>query len=69
MEMDPVIPAETPSYWTVYFAADDIDATFRTALDAGGREMVPPSPFPGGRFAIVADPHGAVFGLFAVDDR
>ena len=25
--------------------------------------MLPPSDFPGGRFAIVSDPQGAVFGL------
>jgi hypothetical protein len=63
MEMSPMVPAEVPSYWMVYFAVADIAAAFRTAIEAGAREMMPPSPFPGGQFAILADPQGAVFGL------
>ncbi len=62
-EMAPMVPAEVPSYWMVYFGVDDVDATFRRALDAGAREMVSPMDFPGGRFAIVGDPQGAAFGL------
>ncbi len=58
-----MVPAEMPSYWLVYFNVADVDASFRTVLDAGGREMMPPSDFPGGRFAIVSDPQGAAFGL------
>lgn len=68
MEMSPMIPAEVPSYWMVYFRTDDVDATFRASIEAGAREMVSPSPFPGGRFAILADPQGAVFGLQQLDE-
>jgi predicted enzyme related to lactoylglutathione lyase len=63
MEMSPTIPVEVPSYWMVYFAVADLDATYRAALEAGAREMVAPADMPGGRFAIVGDPQGAVFGL------
>ena len=63
MEMSPMVPAEVPSYWMVYFAVDDLDAAYRTALEAGAREMMGPTDFPGGRFAILGDPQGAVFGL------
>ena len=63
MEMNPMVPAEVPSYWLVYFAVDDIESAFRTVIEAGGREMMPPTDFPGGRFAIVSDPQGAAFGL------
>ncbi len=63
MEMNPMVPGEVPSYWMVYFAVDDVDASFAKALDAGAREMLAPGDFPGGRFAIVGDPQGAVFGL------
>jgi predicted enzyme related to lactoylglutathione lyase len=52
-----------PSYWQVYFQADDVDAAHRKALDLGGHEMVAPQDFPGGRFSIVSDPQGASFGL------
>lgn len=63
LEMNPAIPAEVPSYWMVYFIADDVDGAFRKALDLGAREMVAPADFPGGRFAILSDPQGATFGL------
>jgi predicted enzyme related to lactoylglutathione lyase len=63
MEMDAAVPAGVPSYWMPYINVDDVDASFRKALDAGGREMVAPAEYPGGRFAIVSDPQGAAFGL------
>jgi hypothetical protein len=63
MEMNPMVPAEVPSYWLVYFRVDDIDSSFKKAVDAGGREMMAPQEFPGGRFAILSDPQGAAFGL------
>lgn len=62
-DMNPMVPAEVPSYWMVYFSVDDVDGSFRTVIDAGGREMLPPMDYPGGRFAIVSDPQGAAFGL------
>ena len=63
MEMNPMVPPQVPSYWMAYFLVDDVEASFRKSLDAGAAEMVSPVEFPGGRFAIVADPQGAVFGL------
>jgi uncharacterized protein len=63
MEMSPMIPAEVPSYWMPYFGVADVDASFQRALEAGAQEMVQPTPFPGGHFAIVSDPQGAVFGM------
>jgi len=63
MEMNPMVPAEVPSYWMVYFTVEDVDKSFKEATGAGGREMLAPQDFPGGRFAIVSDPQGAVFGL------
>jgi predicted enzyme related to lactoylglutathione lyase len=42
---------------------DDVDTSFKKAVDGGGTEMLAPQDFPGGRFAIVADPQGASFGL------
>jgi uncharacterized protein len=69
MEMNPMVPAQVPSYWMVYFAVDDVDGSFRTAIEAGGREMLPPRQFPGGRFAILGDPQGAVFGLIKMAER
>lgn len=68
-EMNPAVPAEVPSYWLVYFAVEDVDASDRAVREAGGSEIVAPQDFPGGRFAIVADPEGARFGLLRMDPR
>jgi predicted enzyme related to lactoylglutathione lyase len=62
-EMNPTVPAQVPSYWQVYFTVDDVDGTYRKALEAGAHEMLAPQDFPGGRFAIVSDPQGASLGL------
>jgi uncharacterized protein len=62
-EMNPMVPADVPNYWMVYFTVDDVDATHRTAIEAGARELVAPMDFPGGRLSIVSDPQGASFGL------
>jgi predicted enzyme related to lactoylglutathione lyase len=68
-EMNSMIPAEVPSYWQIYFNVDDVDAAFKKVIDAGGKEMVAPQDFPGGRFAIVSDPQGASFGLLKTTPR
>ena len=69
LEMQAMVPAQVPSYWLVYFAVDDVDKSFKTATQAGAREMVAPMDFPGGRFAIVSDPQGAAFGLLKMAPR
>ena len=61
--MSPDQMGGAPSQWMIYFAVDDIDASFRTAIEAGGREISPPQAYPGGKYAIVSDPQGATFGL------
>lgn len=63
MEMNPAAPPNMPSYWMVYFAVADVDASYRKAIDAGAQEMLSPTDFSGGRFAILSDPQGAIFGL------
>lgn len=67
MEMHAGLPAEMPSYWLAYFGVDDLDAAYERVLANGGSAMVPPTPMPGGRFAIVADPQGAAFGMLHGD--
>ncbi len=67
MPMDAAMPDEVPSYWMPYFGTHDVDATFDRAKDLGAQEMVAPTDFPQGRFAIVSDPQGAMFGLLRLD--
>lgn len=51
--------------WIGYIAVDDVDAYADKVQEAGGSLHRPPCDIPGvGRFAVVADPHGAAFILF-----
>lgn len=52
-----------PSHWLVYFAAADVDASTARAAELGGTVLAQPMDFPGGRFSVIRDPQGAVFGL------
>ena len=53
------------SVWTVYFAVADADASAAAAEQAGGAVLLPPGELaPGVRMAIIADPAGAVFGVW-----
>lgn len=56
---------DMPAQWDVYFASDDIDATLKAALDAGGKVLRDPFEVAGGaaRMAVLQDPHGAVFEI------
>ncbi len=69
MEMPPMVPAEVPSHWLVYFNVDDVDRSFKEATAAGGQQLMGPQDFPGGRFAIVRDPQGAAFGILKAQAR
>jgi predicted enzyme related to lactoylglutathione lyase len=58
-------PGSAPSFWTTYFAVDDIDAVVGAATAAGGRFMMEPFDVTGqGRMTVGVDPTGAVFGLW-----
>ena len=63
MEMAPVVPAEVPSHWLLYFEVDDVDAKTAKAHELGATILAQPMDFPGGRFSIVQDPQGAVLGI------
>ncbi|MBX6721922.1 MAG: VOC family protein [Dactylosporangium sp.] len=56
-------PADMPPHWAVYFEVEDVDATAATAKRLGGSVSVPPTDSPAGRFAVLADPHGASFSV------
>jgi predicted enzyme related to lactoylglutathione lyase len=69
MEMSPMVPPQVPSYWMVYFQVADVDAGFAAAVAAGAHEVLAPRDFGGGRFAILNDPQGAMFGLLKTNPR
>lgn len=50
--------------WTAYVGVEDVDGTAAKAETLGGKVLKPGSDLPdGGRFAVLADPQGAVFGV------
>jgi predicted enzyme related to lactoylglutathione lyase len=56
--------APAPSHWMPYFCTADVDATAAKTATLGGLTYVPPTDIPGmGRFAVLADPQGAVFAI------
>jgi uncharacterized protein len=61
---DPSIPA----YWTPYVGVEDPDATCSQAKQLGAETIVEPMDVPNvGRFAVLKDPQGAVFGIIRGD--
>ncbi|MFD1883162.1 VOC family protein [Paracoccus pacificus] len=57
-----------PPNWVIYFAVDDCDRTAADIKAAGGRLYVEPADIPNtGRYAVAADPQGAVFGILQPD--
>jgi len=59
-EMGPV-----PPHWGVYFGVANVDDPTSKADSLGATILVPGTEIPGiGRFAVIQDPQGAVFGIF-----
>ncbi len=63
MTMAPMVPAEVPAFWLVYFQVESADTTVAQIRQLGGQVMVEPVDSPAGRFAVVSDPQGAAFGI------
>ena len=60
-----VEPPGTPPHWIAYIAVPDVDAAAKQAEGLGGRTVVPGTDIPSvGRFAVLADPQGAMFAVF-----
>ncbi len=56
---------DVPPAWLGYIGVDDVDAAAKKLAELGGTVHREPEDIPTiGRFAIVTDPHGAVFALF-----
>jgi len=54
---------EVPPNWGVYFSVSDCDASVKRVEELGGRLIAAPKDIHPGRFAVVADPSGAVFSV------
>jgi predicted enzyme related to lactoylglutathione lyase len=52
--------------WFGYIFVDDVDAMAKRVQDRGGSVHKQPTDIPGyGRFAVLTDPHGAMFNILA----
>ena len=56
---------EEPPYWLVYFGTDDIEAGVAKAGELGGSTLAGPMSIGPGQIAMLQDPQGAVFALYA----
>lgn len=57
-----------PPHWLTYFAVADTDAALEKANEIGGKTFLPAADIPGtGRFAVIQDPQGAVFGIIRLE--
>ena len=64
--MRPPMPPGTPPFWLVYFGVSDIVGAAARAGELGGTVLAPPMAIEGlGEIAVVQDPQGAVFALYA----
>lgn len=57
------VPDEVPAHWLVYFTVEDTDGAVEKVNAGGGEVRFGPVDIPVGRFAVVADPAGAVFAV------
>jgi hypothetical protein len=67
MPMPDQMPAQVPSFWQVYFAVADADATVARAKELGATVMMDPMDAPGiGRMAALNDPQGVGFSVISL---
>jgi predicted enzyme related to lactoylglutathione lyase len=66
MPKPPMMRAEVPPHWEAYFAVTDTDAAVARVAELGGSQLMAPMDIEPGRFAVVADPTGAVFNVIAL---
>jgi predicted enzyme related to lactoylglutathione lyase len=60
-------PVGVPPHWMVYFVVADCDYTAARVSELRGSVSVPPTDTPAGRFAVLGDPHGALFSIITPD--
>jgi uncharacterized protein len=55
-----------PPHWLDYVSVSSVDDTTAKAQKLGAAALVPPTDIPDvGRFAVIKDPQGAVFGIYS----
>jgi uncharacterized protein len=65
--MNPPMPG-IPPLWGIYFSTADTDATVAKAKSIGGAVIAEPMDIEPGRFAVLADPQGAMFNVIKMNE-
>jgi uncharacterized protein len=58
-------PPGAPPHWLVYFGVEDLDAALTKLAELDGTKMVGPIDIQIAKFAVVKDPQGVFFALYA----
>jgi predicted enzyme related to lactoylglutathione lyase len=66
MMKPPMMPADIPSHWNVYFSVADADEALDKVRALGGQVIMGPATVEPGRFGVVEDPQGAVFNVITL---
>ncbi len=67
---DEAVAGGARPHWIAYVDVPDVDATAARAQELGGTVMVPPRDIPTvGRYAVLADPQGAVIAAYTPEQR
>lgn len=69
MARPPMMPAEVPNHWGVYFAVADLEASLARAVELGARAMAGTIDTPAGPVAPITDPAGASLNLIQLAPR
>jgi predicted enzyme related to lactoylglutathione lyase len=69
MPKPPMMPAEVPPFWNVYFTVDDVDAAKDSITKLGGTVVMGPMDIEPGRFLTAADPTGAAFNVIRFTEQ
>jgi predicted enzyme related to lactoylglutathione lyase len=67
MPKPPMMPAEVPPHWNVYFAVEDTDNAVEQIKSLGGELVMGPMDIEPGRFAVVGDDQGAHFNIIKMN--
>ena len=62
----PMMPAEVPPHWGVYFSVDGTEAAMDKVKELGGQVLMGPMDVEPGKFAVVQDPQGATFNIITM---
>jgi predicted enzyme related to lactoylglutathione lyase len=62
----PMMPAEVPPHWGIYFSVDGTEAAMDKVKELGGQVLMGPMDVEPGKIAVVSDPQGAVFNIITL---